>query len=92
MSLCKRMLEDLDEEIPDHVERETQDNIDRGMDPEEAHYAALRKFGNVARVNPPMETSHERLRNRPRDAHHSERSTTTRKGHRVVQAGRREAC
>jgi hypothetical protein len=30
--------------------RETQDNIDSGMSPEEARYAALRKFGNVARV------------------------------------------
>ena len=46
----KRMLEDLDQDIREHIERETQDNIDRGMSPEDAHYAALRKFGNVARV------------------------------------------
>jgi predicted permease len=46
----RRMLEQLDEDIREHLDRETQDNIDRGMSPEEARYAALRKFGNVARV------------------------------------------
>ena len=46
----KRMMEDLDQDIRDFIERETQDNIDRGMPPEEARYAALRKFGNVTRV------------------------------------------
>ncbi len=50
MRLRKRMLADLDQDIRDHIERETQDNIDRGMDPKEARYAALRKFGNVTRV------------------------------------------
>jgi putative ABC transport system permease protein len=46
----KRMLEDLDKDIRDHIERETQDNLERGMSPEEARYAAMRKFGNVTRV------------------------------------------
>ena len=46
----KRMMEDLDQDIRDYIERETQDNIERGMPPEEAHYAALRKFGNVTRI------------------------------------------
>jgi predicted permease len=46
----KRMLEDLDQEIREHIDRETQDNIVRGMPPEEARYAAVRKFGNVTRV------------------------------------------
>src|SRR5258708_15971368 len=46
----KRMLEDLEQDIHDHIERETQDNIERGMPPEEARYAAARKFGNVTRV------------------------------------------
>lgn len=50
MSLRKRMLENLDQDIRDHIEMETQDNIERGMLPEEAHYAALRKFGNLTRV------------------------------------------
>jgi hypothetical protein len=50
MSRRKRMLENLDRDIRDHIEMETQDNIERGMPPEEAHYAALRKFGNVTRV------------------------------------------
>ena len=50
MSRRKRMLEELDQDIRDHIERETQDNIERGMPPEEARYAAVRKFGNMTRV------------------------------------------
>ena len=50
LSRRKRMMEDLDQDIRDFIERETQDNTDRGMSPEEARYAALRKFGNVTRV------------------------------------------
>jgi len=43
-------MEDLDQEIREHLAMETQDNIDRGMSPEEARYAAVLKFGNVTRV------------------------------------------
>jgi len=50
MSRRKRMLEELNLDIRDHIESETQDNIARGMSPEEARYAAVRKFGNVTRV------------------------------------------
>ncbi len=46
----KRRRDDLDQDIRNHIECETQDNIDRGMSAEEAHYAAMRKFGNVRRV------------------------------------------
>src|ERR1700730_2854687 len=46
----KRVLEDLDQDIREHIARETQDNIERGMAPDEARYAAVRKFGNVTRV------------------------------------------
>jgi predicted permease len=56
MTRRKRMLADLDQDIRDHLERETQDNIDRGMSPDDARYAALRKFGNVTRVK---EQTHE---------------------------------
>ncbi len=45
--MTRRPLEGLDEDIRDHIERETQDHIDRGMTPEDARDAALRKFGNV---------------------------------------------
>ena len=45
-----RMLEGLDQDIREHIEREMQDNIERGMTPEEAAYAARRKFGNVTQV------------------------------------------
>ncbi len=48
--LGKRLLDDLDQEIREHIELATQENIDRGMAPEEARYAAMRKFGNVTRV------------------------------------------
>jgi putative ABC transport system permease protein len=46
----KRMLEDLDRDIRDHIDRETQELIERGMSPEDARSAALRKFGNVTQV------------------------------------------
>jgi predicted permease len=46
----ERMMEDLDGDIRDHIDRETEDNIARGMTAEEARYAAVRKFGNVTRV------------------------------------------
>jgi predicted permease len=46
----KQMLEDLDQDIRGHSERETLDNIARGMSPEDARHAALRKFGNVMRI------------------------------------------
>jgi putative ABC transport system permease protein len=50
MNRRKSMINDLDHDIRDFIERETQDNIDRGMPPDEARYAALRKFGNATRV------------------------------------------
>jgi predicted permease len=46
----KRLLNDLDDEIRQHIELATQDNVDRGMSPEEARYAAMQKFGNVTLV------------------------------------------
>jgi hypothetical protein len=36
-------LDGLDEDVRDHLERETQDNIDRGMTPEEARDAPDRR-------------------------------------------------
>src|SRR5258708_20079706 len=50
MNRRKRVMDDLDQDIREHMERETQDNIEVGMAPEEARYAAVRKFGNVMRV------------------------------------------
>jgi putative ABC transport system permease protein len=44
----RRSLDDLDEDIRDHLARETDENIARGMTPADARDAALRKFGNVA--------------------------------------------
>ncbi|MCL4855349.1 MAG: ABC transporter permease, partial [Bryobacteraceae bacterium] len=46
----KRWLDDLDRDIQDHIELETRENIERGMAPDEARYAALRRFGNTTRV------------------------------------------
>ena len=50
MKWRRRMEEELERDIADHIAMETDDNIARGMSPEEARRAALRKFGNVARV------------------------------------------
>ncbi|HVQ14649.1 MAG TPA: ABC transporter permease, partial [Vicinamibacterales bacterium] len=43
-------LDGLEDEIRDHVERETEINIARGMSPDEARRQALIAFGNVALV------------------------------------------
>jgi putative ABC transport system permease protein len=50
MSRRKRTLQNLEQDIREHIEQETRDNIERGMPPKEARYAALRKFGNVTQV------------------------------------------
>jgi predicted permease len=47
---ARRALDGLDDDIRDHIERETQDNIDRGMTPDEARRRALLAFGNRALV------------------------------------------
>ena len=46
----ERMMDELDEDIREHIERETQENIERGMAPEEARRRAFVKFGSVTRV------------------------------------------
>jgi putative ABC transport system permease protein len=48
MKRARRALDGLADDIRDHIERETQDNLDRGMTPEEARRQAMLKFGNVA--------------------------------------------
>jgi ABC-type antimicrobial peptide transport system permease subunit len=45
-----RHLKNLDQDIRDHLERETLVNIERGMSLEDARAAALRAFGNITRV------------------------------------------
>jgi putative ABC transport system permease protein len=45
--MSKHPLSDLDAEMRDHIARETEENIARGMTPGEAHLAARRKFGNT---------------------------------------------
>ncbi|HSM86411.1 MAG TPA: ABC transporter permease [Candidatus Limnocylindrales bacterium] len=40
--------QELDEEVRAHIEMETEENVAGGMSPEEARFAALRTFGNVA--------------------------------------------
>jgi len=44
----RRAERELDEEIRAHLELEIQENVERGMSPEEARSAALRAFGSVA--------------------------------------------
>ncbi|MGO8788778.1 MAG: ADOP family duplicated permease [Terriglobia bacterium] len=43
----RKPADDLAEEIRSHLALEEQENVESGMAPEEAHYAALRRFGNV---------------------------------------------
>ena len=50
MKRRRHPLDGLEEDIRDHIERETRDLIEAGMPPEEARHAAIRKFGNIARV------------------------------------------
>jgi putative ABC transport system permease protein len=45
-----KLEEELDEEVGFHLKREIEENIARGMNPEEARFAALRSFGGVERV------------------------------------------
>ena len=44
----RRALDGLDEDIRDHIARETEDNIDRGLTPAEARRQAVLAFGSVA--------------------------------------------
>jgi predicted permease len=44
------MMVDLDQDMRSHLEIETQDNVERGMSPQEARRVAMLKFGNMARV------------------------------------------
>src|SRR5947209_12033190 len=47
----KRKLDDeMDEEMRSHIEMQTQENIEAGMNPEEARYAALRQFGWIESI------------------------------------------
>jgi len=46
----RHVLGALDDDIRDHIERETRENIERGMPPEEARRQAILRFGNVALV------------------------------------------
>ena len=50
MTRRRQVLDSLDDDIRDHIERETRDNIERGMAPDEARRKALLTFGNVALV------------------------------------------
>jgi len=43
----RKPADDLAEEIRAHLAMEERENLESGMTPEEAHYAALRRFGNV---------------------------------------------
>jgi predicted permease len=50
MKRRERMMRELDQDIRNHIEIETQDNVGRGMTRDDARHAALLKFGNVTRV------------------------------------------
>ena len=52
----RKLADEIDEEVRIHIEMEEEENLERGMSAEEAHYAALRRFGNVTQA---QETSRE---------------------------------
>ena len=46
--MTRHPLADLPDDIRDHIDRETEDNLARGMTPERARQAALKAFGSTA--------------------------------------------
>ncbi|HKT11092.1 MAG TPA: ABC transporter permease [Terriglobia bacterium] len=46
----KQAEQEMDDELRFHLEKQVEQNIARGMTPEEARYTALRQFGNVGAV------------------------------------------
>lgn len=54
----RRMERDLDDEIGFHMEMEIAENVRRGMPPDEARAAAMRKFGGVARTKEVYREAH----------------------------------
>ena len=44
------VIDDIEEEMRSHLEMETQTNIERGMQPEEARASALKNFGHLGRM------------------------------------------
>jgi putative ABC transport system permease protein len=48
--MTRHLLDGHDDDAHDHIARETQDNIERGMSPAEARSAALRTCGSVTRI------------------------------------------
>jgi putative ABC transport system permease protein len=48
--LKRKMERDLEDEIRSHLDMQIEDNLQRGMSPDEARYEALRKFGGVEQV------------------------------------------
>src|SRR6266536_2221346 len=45
MKFWRRREESLDDEIRDYIERETRENIEAGLSPDDARHAAMRKLG-----------------------------------------------
>jgi len=41
---------EMQEELREHLEQQIRDNVERGMSPEEARYAALRSFGGITQI------------------------------------------
>ena len=46
----ERLEQELDEELRSHLEMQVEDNVRRGMSPQDARYHALRSFGGVDQV------------------------------------------
>jgi len=85
----------MDDEMRSHIEMQTQENIEAGMKPEEARYAALRQFGWVESIK---ETSREqrglsRIENLGQDVRYGARMLrSSRTAIRNVQRARPSVC
>ncbi|HVG35488.1 MAG TPA: ABC transporter permease [Pyrinomonadaceae bacterium] len=71
VSMKRRLDRELEEEIRSHLEMQIEEHVQQGMSPEEARFAALRKFGGVEQVKekyrqrrslPVVETTFQDLR------------------------------
>jgi len=72
----RRVEQELDDEIRDHIERQTAENISRGMRPEQARTVAMRAFGGVERWKEESRDTRRvsLLENSFRDVHYALRS------------------
>jgi len=81
-----RLDQELNEEIQFHLDMETEDNLRKGMTPEEARYAAMRKFGGVeqAKEHYRRQSAFGRIEDLLRDCRHAIRGLLRNPGYSIL--------